>query len=68
MSSRIWPARDYTRLTLESKSAIKHSLFSVKDPERLVLELETDELAPALTELQGKVAPEDPYILSLIHI
>jgi hypothetical protein len=32
-------------LTLESKSAIKHSLFSVKDPERLVLDLETDELA-----------------------
>src|ERR1043165_3809880 len=34
LSSRIWPARDYTRLTLESKSAIKHSLFSVKDAER----------------------------------
>jgi N-acetylmuramoyl-L-alanine amidase len=65
VSSRIWPARDYTRLTIESKSAIKHSLFSVKDPERLVLELETDELAPALTELQGKVAPEDPYIKGL---
>src|ERR1044071_2122003 len=65
VSSRIWPARDYTRLTLESKSAIKHSLFSVKDPERLVLELETDELAPALTELQVKVAPEDPYIRGL---
>jgi len=65
VSSRIWPARDYTRLTLESKSAIKHSLFSVKDPERLVLELETDELGPALTELQGKVAPEDPYLKGL---
>ncbi|HXJ54742.1 MAG TPA: N-acetylmuramoyl-L-alanine amidase [Burkholderiales bacterium] len=65
LSSRIWPARDYTRLTLESKSAIKHSLFSVKDPERLVLDLETDELAAALSELQGKVAPEDPYIKGL---
>ncbi|HEV8110627.1 MAG TPA: N-acetylmuramoyl-L-alanine amidase [Burkholderiales bacterium] len=65
MSSRIWPARDYTRLTFESKSAIKHSLFSVKDPERLVLDLEVDELAPALTELQAKVAPDDPYIKGL---
>ncbi len=37
----------------------------MKDPERLVLDLETDELAPALTELQGKVAPEDPYIKGL---
>jgi N-acetylmuramoyl-L-alanine amidase len=65
LSSRIWPARDYTRLTLESKSALKHSLFSVKDPERLVLDLETDELAPALSELQGKVAAEDPYLQGL---
>jgi N-acetylmuramoyl-L-alanine amidase len=65
VSSRIWPARDYTRLTLESKSAIKHSLFSVKDPERLVLELETDEISPALAELPGKVAHEDPYVQGL---
>src|SRR3954471_18273363 len=65
VSSRIWPARDYTRLTLESKSAVKHSMFTVKDPERLVLDLETDELAPALTELPGKVAPDDPYIKGL---
>jgi N-acetylmuramoyl-L-alanine amidase len=65
LSGRIWPARDYTRLTLESKSALKHSLFSVKDPERLVLDLETDELPGALAELQGKVAAEDPYIQGL---
>jgi N-acetylmuramoyl-L-alanine amidase len=65
LSSRIWPARDYTRLTLESKSLIKHSLFSVKEPERLVLELETDDLSPALAELHGKVATEDPYIQGL---
>jgi N-acetylmuramoyl-L-alanine amidase len=65
LSSRIWPARDYTRLTLESKSPTKHSIFSLKDPERLVLDLETDELGPALAELQGKVAPDDPYIQGL---
>jgi N-acetylmuramoyl-L-alanine amidase len=65
LSSRIWPARDYTRLTLESKSPLKHSLFNVKDPERLVLDLETDELSPALAELQGKVAAEDPYLQGL---
>src|SRR5687768_1227309 len=64
-SSRIWPAPDYTRLTLESKSAIKHSLFTLKDPERLVMDLETDELPPALEELAAKVAAEDPYIKGL---
>src|SRR5206468_3134404 len=55
VASRIWPARDYTRLTLESKSEIKYEIFSVKDPERLVLDLETD-MTPALTELDRKVA------------
>jgi N-acetylmuramoyl-L-alanine amidase len=64
-SSRIWPAPDYTRLTLESKSDVKFSLFSLKNPERLVLDLETDELSSALAELSGKVAAEDPYIQGL---
>ena len=64
VSSRIWPARDYTRLTLESKGELKYQLFSVKDPERLVLDLETD-LTPALAELDGKVVAEDPYIKGL---
>src|SRR5690242_314619 len=65
LSSRIWPAREYTRLTLETKAELKFSIFSVKDPERLVLELETNEVSPALSELQGKVTGEDPYIQGL---
>ncbi|HEY6820383.1 MAG TPA: N-acetylmuramoyl-L-alanine amidase [Burkholderiales bacterium] len=65
LSSRIWPAHDYTRLTLESSAEIKHSIFRVKDPERLVLDLELAELAPALAELNGKVTSDDPYIQGL---
>jgi len=37
----------------------------VKDPERLVLDLEGVELGPALAELHGKVATGDPYIEKL---
>jgi N-acetylmuramoyl-L-alanine amidase len=40
-------------------------VFAVKDPDRLVLELETGEIPPALAELQGKVTAEDPYIQGL---
>ncbi|TAK85683.1 MAG: N-acetylmuramoyl-L-alanine amidase [Betaproteobacteria bacterium] len=65
VSTRIWPARDYTRLTVESKAEIKHAVFSLKDPERLVLDLETDELSAALSELNGKVTEDDPYIQGL---
>jgi N-acetylmuramoyl-L-alanine amidase len=40
-------------------------VFSVKDPERLVLDLETPELSAALTELNGKVTADDPYVQGL---
>src|SRR3982074_2635415 len=65
LSSRIWPARDYTRLTLESRDEIKFTLFGVRDPERLVLDLELPELSPALLELNTKVAADDPYVQGL---
>src|SRR3989442_11095331 len=50
VSSRIWPARDYTRLTLDSKSEIKHSVFCVKDSEQLSLDLRTVELSLSLEQ------------------
>jgi N-acetylmuramoyl-L-alanine amidase len=65
LSTRIWPARDYTRLTLESKEKIDYTIFSIKDPERVVLDLETNEFSPALAELHGKVTADDPYIQGL---
>jgi len=40
-------------------------MFAVKDPERLVLDLETGEMSPALAELNGKVTAEDPYLQGL---
>src|SRR5688572_3150356 len=64
-SSRIWPAQDYTRVTLESSSELKYSLFGVKNPERLVLDIEGADLSPALTELAAKVGANDPYIEKL---
>ena len=65
VSTRIWPAKDYTRVTLESKGELKYELFTVKDPERLVLDLEATALSPALAELHGKVTADDPYIEKL---
>ncbi len=65
LATRIWPAKDYTRLTLESQAPIEYSIFSIKDPERLVLDLHTNDLSAALAELNAKVAPDDPYIEGL---
>ncbi|HVS27888.1 MAG TPA: N-acetylmuramoyl-L-alanine amidase [Burkholderiales bacterium] len=61
-SARIWPSQDYTRLTLESKEPIAHKLFTIKNPERLVLDLENVEFNTALENISAKIAPSDPYI------
>ncbi|OIR01187.1 N-acetylmuramoyl-L-alanine amidase AmiC precursor [mine drainage metagenome] len=64
-SARIWPAQDYTRLTLESKEPIRYNLFTLKNPERLVIDLEDIELNAALNDLAGKIGNDDPYIKSV---
>ncbi len=61
-SVRVWPAQDYTRLTIESNAPITHNLFTIKSPERLVLDLENIELTSALNELSAKISASDPYI------
>jgi N-acetylmuramoyl-L-alanine amidase len=59
---RVWPAADYTRVTIESDSALaaRHSLF--EGPDRLVIDIDGLELSPQLKELLGKVKADDPYI------
>lgn len=62
---RVWPAQDYTRVTIESGAPLKHSLLILKNPERLVLDLEEVDLASVQQGFAGKVSPEDPYIDNL---
>ncbi|MFZ2523719.1 MAG: N-acetylmuramoyl-L-alanine amidase [Candidatus Ferrigenium altingense] len=64
-SARVWPAQDYTRLTLESKQAIRHNMFTVHNPERLVIDLEDVELGSTLNELAKLIGNNDPYITSV---
>ena len=59
---RIWPARDYTRVTIESDASLKASHRLVETPDRLVVDIEGLELRDPLRELVGKVRPDDPYI------
>lgn len=65
IAARLWPARDYTRITFESKHPLKYSFFSLKHPARLVLDLKGVGMSPALAALQGKVVAADPYIKDL---
>ena len=53
---------DYTRVTLESQSPIQHTLLTLKDPERLVLDLQGVDITAALTGLSDKIGANDPYV------
>lgn len=59
---RVWPAEDYTRVTLENDSNLKTTHFLVKDPERMVVDIEGIDLNPALKSLVAKIQSNDPYI------
>ena len=62
LAVRVWPAEDYTRVTLENDSELVTNYFTVKNPERLVVDIEGLELNPTLKELVAKIQPNDPYI------
>ena len=59
---RVWPSKDYTRLTIESDNEIKARQFFIADPPRLAVDIDGIDLIPALRELVGKVKADDPNI------
>ncbi len=59
---RVWPAQDYTRVTIESDAPLKETHFLVESPDRLVVDVEGLVLDATLKDLVSKVQPNDPYI------
>jgi N-acetylmuramoyl-L-alanine amidase len=59
---RVWPAADYTRVTLESDVPLNATFFAVANPTRLVIDIEGLELSAQLKELVSKVRADDPFI------
>ncbi len=62
LAVRVWPAEEYTRITLEGASELRFSHMIVKDPERLVVDLEGVRLDSVLQSLGAKVLDSDPHI------
>ncbi|MNR87756.1 N-acetylmuramoyl-L-alanine amidase AmiC precursor [compost metagenome] len=62
LAVRVWPSEDYTRVTLENDANLKTNHFIIKDPERLVVDVEGIDLNPTLKSLIAKIQPNDPYI------
>ncbi|HMW53522.1 MAG TPA: AMIN domain-containing protein, partial [Rhodocyclaceae bacterium] len=62
LAVRVWPAQDYTRITLESREPLTFTHQLVHGPERLVVDLEGIELNGVLQSLPTKISGQDPYI------
>ncbi|VVD81149.1 N-acetylmuramoyl-L-alanine amidase [Pandoraea terrigena] len=62
---RVWPARDYTRVTLETDNPIKFQQQLMASPNRFVIDLDEVDLSPALRDLVSKIQPNDPQIMQV---
>ena len=62
LAVRVWPAVEYTRVTIESDTLLKVTHTFVANPPRLAVDIEGIELNAALRELVGTVRNDDPFI------
>lgn len=65
LTVRVWPAPDYSRVTIESDGQLHARQFFVASPPRLAVDIEGIDLNPALRELVAKVKPDDPNIAGI---
>ncbi|HEY1329743.1 MAG TPA: N-acetylmuramoyl-L-alanine amidase [Casimicrobiaceae bacterium] len=61
-SARLWPAQEYTRLILESRTPLSYELITLAQPDRVVIDLAEAELDPDAAQLPSRVHESDPYV------
>ena len=62
---RIWPSKDYTRVTIESDRALRSRAFFTSDPPRLALDIEGLDTLPSLRTLTAQLQASDPNVARL---
>ena len=62
---RVWPSKDYTRVTLETTNELRYQISAVKAPERLVVDIENADYDSLAEQVAAKVRPDDPYVAGL---
>ncbi|GKS82622.1 N-acetylmuramoyl-L-alanine amidase [Acidovorax sp. SUPP1855] len=65
LAVRVWPAQDYSRVTIESDRQLVAKQFFVTTPPRLAVDIEGIDLNPELRELVAKVKADDPNIAGI---
>ncbi|MFE8072172.1 N-acetylmuramoyl-L-alanine amidase [Marinobacteraceae bacterium S3BR75-40.1] len=56
-NARLWPAPDHTRLVLDTEGQVSHSVFSLDNPKRLVVDVKNAKLDVDLTALDLSDTP-----------
>jgi N-acetylmuramoyl-L-alanine amidase len=64
-SARVWPAQEYTRVIVESNAPLARQLSVLRNPDRLVLDIDGIDASSELAELPARVHPTDPYIAAI---
>ena len=59
---RLWPAEEYTRVTLEHAGALKYKHFFIENPWRMVLDILDMRLDKTLKDLTDRLKADDPYV------
>ena len=65
LAVRLWPAPDYSRITIESDTVLKVRTTLVADPPRLAVDIDGVELDSTLRELVTKLGQDDPNIAGI---
>jgi len=61
-ATRVWPAQDYTRITLESAQPFVYKMSIIQNPDRVVVDIENIDLNQVVKSLSDKILASDPYI------
>jgi len=61
-AARVWPAQDYTRITLESAKPFVYKMSMIQNPDRVVVDIENIDLNQMVKSLSDKILASDPYI------
>jgi len=62
LAVRVWPAKDYTRVTLELDRPLRFRYQTLDNPNRLVVDLSGVDIDGDIRKLIAKVKADDPYI------
>ena len=64
-SARVWPAHEYTRVILESPASLAWQVLTLRDPDRVVLDLDGVDAGPELAQLAQRIHPDDPHLAAI---